>query len=175
VEEERRLFYVGVTRAQTNLTLLRTVMRMRFGKTEISVPSRFLDEIPEMLLDTENKAGAGSGAHRGSNWNQYEKKESRWGEKSKRGGDFDDFDLDQDEAPKLGSKSAQSKFSVDADYSSQLDDGELTVGDRVSHAKFGEGVVESLSGLGLSRKATVRFRAFGVKQLLVSLAKLQKK
>lgn len=165
IEEERRLFYVGVTRAREELFLLRTRFRMRYGRSEMARPSRFLGEIPPDLLqgpldDAFLRATA-----------PHVRSPSAFS--SKR---------DDEPAPLPARRqghpvpepfaSANRDGDIDDD-SSQLESSELEVGARVHHAKFGDGVVEEISGQGLSTKARVRFRS-GSRLLLLAYAQLKR-
>ncbi|MBI3831334.1 MAG: UvrD-helicase domain-containing protein [Planctomycetes bacterium] len=189
VEEERRLFYVGVTRARERLYLLRAKYRMRFGKTDLSVPSRFLDEIPEKLLEVTDRAKGSwdDSSMFGSSFSGREKQ--AWGKPKPKQGSYEEFEHELGEFAQAhaGSKDESSKAkakglaefarTVSGGYSSensQIDEDTFEVGDRVSHALFGDGTVEQVSGSGLSAKVKVHFRKVGPKLLLLSLAKLKK-
>lgn len=184
VEEERRLFYVGVTRARERLYLFRAKYRMRFGKTDIAVPSRFLDEIPESLLDVTDRAKDAWGDSSMFGSGNYGRDKGK-----PKPGSFEAFERELDEftdaysrKPEDGSKGkarALAEFARGlsggfSDEHSQLDEANFEVGDRVSHALFGEGTVEQVSGSGISAKVKVHFRKVGPKLLLLSLAKLKK-
>ncbi|MCW8131992.1 MAG: UvrD-helicase domain-containing protein [Planctomycetota bacterium] len=186
VEEERRLFYVGVTRARERLYLFRTKFRMRFGKTDMAVPSRFLDEIPEKLLDVTDRA---KDAWSDSMFGGFSYGRDKGPAKPKRDS-YEAFERELDEFSEAYKKksdgASQHKARALADFArglggggfssenSQIDEETFEVGDRVSHALFGEGTVEQVSGSGLSAKVKVHFRKVGPKLLLLSLAKLKK-
>lgn len=174
LEEERRLFYVGVTRAREELFLYRALRRNRFGRFEAAVPSRFLDEVPAELLKTDDRAR--------SAWaDDFSDFDRRPGRKRKAASDFAEFEAALDDfaaprkrkqAPELAEIEDEGGRTIDVSFS-QLDES-LEVGDRVQHATFGIGTVEALSGSGLSAKVKVHFRTAGPKLLLMSLAKLKK-
>ena len=183
LEEERRLFYVGATRAKERLFLLMVRRRLRFGKYEIAIPSRFLEEIPEKLLEETNRAGD---AWEGGNFLLGDRARSSFSGgsgRSRPGAAFEALDRELDEfeaagAPRKKSRglaqyaaSAKEGFS---DEFNQLNDTGFEIGDRVKHASFGEGTVEAIQGLGLSAKVNVHFREHGPKWLLLSIAKLRK-
>jgi len=188
IQEERRLFYVGVTRAQKRLCLTYAKTRMRFGRTEFSVPSPFIDEIPENLVEFVNKApssyGTGSGVY---GERQYRgEKASGWAPKSSggwgRGGNYGrsaSEDSGSDDGPRFTKQAEDAmvakalRTAQDADEN-QVAQTVLEAGDRVRHEVFGDGVIEQLQGVGLSAKVQVRFKKAGVKLLLLSLARLQK-
>ena len=178
-EEERRLFYVGATRAKERLFLLMVRRRLRFGKYEVSIPSRFLDEIPENLIEETDRAGAGWDS---GNFQLGNRVRSSFGGNRGRirpGAAFEELDeFDATSAPgKKGRGLAQYAASAQEhsnDDFSQLNDTAFEIGDRVKHASFGEGSVEAIQGLGLSAKVQVHFREHGPKWLMLSIAKLRK-
>jgi DNA helicase-2/ATP-dependent DNA helicase PcrA len=144
LEEERRLCYVGLTRAEQRLYLCHAWSRMMFGATDYRPPSRFLEEIPEELVQpagegVTNRRRQGSlGAHRDAVVAAALRRES---------------------AP-AGARGAE-----------QLG---LRVGDDVRHERFGEGVIVDINGSGDKAEARVRFRDAGEKTLLLSWAPLER-
>jgi len=185
VEEERRLVYVGLTRAREQLYVLRAKMRRRFGKTELSMPSRFLREIPEMLLLQEDRGDP--------DWKHSLAETAVIPEQPVLKGPRDDsfqaferevssaFSDEQEVRPRRQSSSRRRDPALQTVVDKLLDVGEsqdappeFEVGDRVRHATFGAGTVEAVSGSGLSAKVKVHFREAGPRLLLLSLAKLEK-
>jgi len=179
VEEERRLVYVGITRAKEKLYISRAQFRRRFGKGDITQPSRFLNEIPEKLLDTHDRS------------------QPRWSDSGgsdlpKRGiprleSEADPFaDFEREVETKFGDEQAQPRRAssrrkdlalqtvvdrlLDVSDSQEESTAAFDVGDRVRHGDFGDGIVESISGSGLSAKIRVQFRNVGPKLLLLSFA-----
>jgi DNA helicase-2/ATP-dependent DNA helicase PcrA len=153
IEEERRLAYVGITRARERLYLSCAWSRMLFGSTQYNPPSRFLDEIPAHLVTEQ---GAGRRRRRGS-----------YGEGATWGGGRGGYSSapaterrPQDPAPVRRGSGAD-----------QLG---LRTGDGVRHPKFGEGVILDLRGQGDKTEATVRFVDVGEKVLLLAWAPLEK-
>ncbi len=144
LEEERRLCYVGITRAQERLYLCHAWSRTLFGATEYFPPSRFLEEIPEELVHALGvQRGGGIGAHR----------EAVVSAALREGG-----------AARLpGPAGARGAESVG-----------LKIGDDVGHEAFGEGVVLDIIGAGDRAEAVIRFRDVGEKRLLLAWAPLQK-
>lgn len=140
LEEERRLMYVGVTRAEENLYLTHARRRRVFGQSEFAMPSRFLEEAPRDLL--VGYYGQSSSNDRGSSFARDD-----WGGE-------DDTSHWQDDVqsapsilgrkPKSGSQGLSS-FYDEAPKSFKI---EFKVGDRVKHAKFGEGKVTQVLGSG---------------------------
>jgi len=155
LEEERRLCYVGITRARERLYLTNAWSRTLFGSTQYNPPSRFLDEIPSQLL----QAAEGS-------------RDSR----RRRGGDFGwsgsastagmGRDRIVDAALRAGQQPRPSPSGAD-----QLG---LRVGDDVRHTKWGDGVILDIIGEGDKAEAVVRFPSVGEKRLLLSWAPLEK-
>ena len=154
LEEERRLFYVGITRAQTKLFLSKTQMRYRFGESVFASGSRFLAEIGEDKLEViEARSGQASlllGRRRGV-----------------------------PHRPKIVSERApvrEEKFFADEspDYENDTQESfEIKQGTAVRHEMFGKGKVIRVTGKGDTMKAVVDFDDYGVKNLLVKFARLR--
>ncbi|MEY2447315.1 MAG: ATP-dependent helicase UvrD/PcrA [Acidimicrobiaceae bacterium] len=152
LEEERRLAYVGITRARERLYLTNTWSRMLYGSTQYNPPSRFLDEIPAELLNhaegsretrTRQRETFGSGA---------------WGSSVHR---------NREEIVERALR-PQGPVKHGAEVLG------LRVGDDVRHAKWGEGVIIDIEGQDEKAEATVRFPDIGEKRLLLSWAPLEK-
>jgi DNA helicase-2/ATP-dependent DNA helicase PcrA len=163
LEEERRLAYVGLTRARRRLYLSHAWSRTLFGGTQYNPPSRFLDEIPESLVrDVEGHRRASRSGRtygRGSG--------SGFGSGSGSGGGLRvaaGRDRIVDNA--LKSRPAPSRSGAESLG--------LKVGDDVRHKVFGEGVILDMSGRADKTEALVRFRDAGEKRLLLSWAPLEK-
>jgi DNA helicase-2/ATP-dependent DNA helicase PcrA len=149
LEEERRLCYVGITRAEQRLYLCHAWSRMMFGSTDYRPPSRFLDEIPAelmMLIGEEEKRGKGLGRHRDSVVAHAMRRQT----------------------PAASERPAQ-QSAAGAHGAEQIG---LRVGDDVSHERFGEGVIVDIEGSGDKAEAIVRFRDVGEKRLLLVWAPL---
>ncbi len=155
LEEERRLCYVGMTRAQTQLVLTSAARRRVFGEYQSTEPSRFLDEIPAELV--EKIAPAYASPYQGSfSHSHYEFRTNPYGRKGGRGGG-----RSREESPAYDYENEdQSMFGV-------------RPGMRVRHAQFGVGNVISVEEHNDDQKITVRFNAVGVKKLLAKYAKLE--
>ena len=153
IEEERRLCYVGMTRAQSRLVLTSAARRRVFGEYQSTEPSRFLDEIPAELVDriapSFSSPYQGTFAH-----SHYEFRTNPYGRKG-RGGR-----VRETEAAYAYEDEDQSLFG-------------LRPGMRVRHAQFGVGSVISVEDHNDDQKITVRFNTVGVKKLLARYAKLQ--
>ena len=152
LEEERRLCYVGITRARERLYLCHAWSRMLFGATDYYPPSRFLSEIPEELTHV-----LGAGAERGRRTSS---------------GRRDPVEHRQAVA-EAAMRPAPSAPSGPTGARGAEGMG-LRVGDDVSHDKFGEGVILELVGDGDKAEAVVHFRDVGEKRLLLAWAPLEK-
>jgi superfamily I DNA/RNA helicase len=162
LEEERRLAYVGLTRAQERLYISSAWSRMIFGSTQYNPPSRFLDEIPSELV-TEvggRKRGQGSSGWRSS---PRPSSDDTNGRIFGAGGGRERI---VESAIRAGQRTEPRSTGAEALG--------LKVGDDVRHQKFGEGVIIDIVGAGDKAEARVRFREAGEKQLLLSWAPLEK-
>lgn len=157
LEEERRLCYVGMTRAKKRLVLTCARQRMLRGEMQVHKLSRFAEEIPKELLDE------GPGMFDFS----YRKKEP-----------FEDMPVrPASSASPVGKthRPAPVKAFNPNDYKvvkpSNLD---FDIGDRVKHRKFGEGTVKNIEDGGRDFEVTIDFDKFGTKRMFASFAKLEK-
>jgi DNA helicase-2/ATP-dependent DNA helicase PcrA len=171
LEEERRLCYVGITRAMERLYLTHTWSRSLFGSTQYNPPSRFLGEIPEAL---QRRVGeqTGGGRRRSSDGGA-DPEGRRWGGSSdhrervvaaalRDAGRY----REAEEAGRRASGGAAVPGARGAEHAG------LRIGDDVSHEKFGEGVIIDMRGEGDKAEARVRFRGVGEKTLLLAWAPL---
>ncbi len=161
LEEERRLAYVGITRARELLHVSSAWSRMIFGSTQYNPPSRFLDEIPSGLITEIDGKAKGSSS---SGWRSS-------GSGSAFGSDTD--------GRVWGGRQRVVESAIRAGRatpppSSGAEKLGLRVGDDVRHQKWGEGVILELDGAGDKTEAVVRFPAVGEKRLLLSWAPLEK-
>jgi DNA helicase-2/ATP-dependent DNA helicase PcrA len=154
LEEERRLAYVGITRARERLYLSHAWSRTLYGSTQYNPPSRFLDEIPDELVTQVE--GSRRGSRRGSSFGS--------GSSSRRG---DAWDSHRDEV-------VERALAASPPTPSGADQLGLAVGDDVRHATFGDGVIQRIEGTGDKAVAVVHFAGVGEKQLLLSWAPLEK-
>lgn len=170
-QEERRLFYVGITRARKRLYLSLAMTRAQFGEVTVAMPSRFLQEIPNELLnwrqspgDVNSRGGTQSralNARRGSG--------SGFGGSGKRYGD-DLVPLSRRE-PNGNLERFANKIPAKVRDNGDM---ELAPGDRIKHDDFGEGRVDAVTGEGAKRVAHVRFDKAGPKKLLIKIAPIEK-
>jgi len=166
-QEERRLFYVGITRARKRLFITLAMTRAQFGEVTVAMPSRFLQEIPAELLhwrqspgDVNSRGGTQSralNARRGSNG-------------------FGPKPLGRSESAGFGPKSTSLDKFTNRVTARVRDNGdlELAPGDRIRHDDFGEGRVDAVTGEGAKRIAHVRFDSAGAKKLLIKIAPIEK-
>ena len=147
--EERRLFYVGITRAKEKLYLSLAMTRSLYGESDATTPSRYLQEVPAQLIDWR-RSGAGAGAPKRYTPSIAESQGYRSVDK-----------------PKTEWKGAITSV--------RNNDGlQLAVGDKVKHDAFGTGKVIAVQGEGSKQTAEINFGSAGVKRLLVKVAPIQK-
>jgi DNA helicase-2/ATP-dependent DNA helicase PcrA len=153
MEEERRLFYVGMTRAKERLFLSRAEERSTFGVGRANLPSRFLDELPMELMQFEETRGRTQSLF---------SKETQW-----------KYHSDQTETM-ADSLSQENSTPVGEDMALSPEDFfPLHVGMRVRHPKFGEGRVKSVEGMNVDQKVLILFQSVGAKRLKVKYANLE--
>ncbi|MDJ0383386.1 ATP-dependent DNA helicase [Streptomyces sp. G-G2] len=163
LEEERRLAYVGITRARERLYLTRSSMRSAWGTPSYNPPSRFLEEIPEQYLQWKRTgAQKPAGPMRSSS-----------GSRSGGGGTSSSFGT----SPESFLSSARSKAGASGFATRRTTDKPvvtLLVGDRVTHDQFGLGTVMEVKGIGADAQATIDFGDDKPKRLLLRYAPVQK-
>jgi DNA helicase II / ATP-dependent DNA helicase PcrA len=161
LEEERRLAYVGITRARERLFVSHAWSRMLWGATQYNPPSRFLDEIPSELVSVVDPGGRTPG--RASLRSSY---------RSDGGGRREGFvatgDAGRDRIVDQAMRAGQRPATTGAERLG------LRIGDDVRHVKFGEGVILGIEGSGDKAEAIVRFGDFGEKRLLLSWSPLER-
>ncbi|WP_122818532.1 DNA helicase PcrA [Nocardioides pantholopis] len=157
LEEERRLAYVGITRARERLYISRAVVRSAWGAPSHNPASRFLDELPIDLVD----------------WRRTEASQTRWGRPN----------LAEQSGNRLGTPTAAgrrnfSSAALRADAAAKAKPGRevpsLEPGDRVLHDSFGMGTVVALEGVADKAVASIDFGSEGVKRLLLRYAPVEK-
>jgi DNA helicase-2/ATP-dependent DNA helicase PcrA len=159
LEEERRLFYVAVTRAENKLNLSYATSRFKFGTLISCEPSRFLDEIDAQYLELDFTAKPVSTGI------SYTDERAAWGRNT------DTFS--KPKAPTVKTTSVLAKAHVPSPNFAPSDTSNLQVGMEVEHERFGFGKVISLEGNKPDIKATIFFKEIGQKQLLLKFAKLR--
>ena len=166
LEEERRLLYVAITRAEKHCILTNAKNRFRYGKMEFDNPSRFIDEIDASLIEGGEEAPESSFGGGRSSYGGY-------GSEGGYGGRLP-WDRDRSGYGRgyQNAKPVASQFMADpkpAFASSAA--GSLSEGCRIEHQRFGIGTVLKIEGTGENTKATVEFQNAGTKQLLLKFAK----
>jgi DNA helicase-2/ATP-dependent DNA helicase PcrA len=151
LEEERRLFYVAITRAEKKLTLSYATSRYQWGNLRSCEKSRFLDEIDPQYVNFKFSAGPGPAAD--SPFQHV-------------------FERRSNLIPAPARKVAATNYVAPADFKPS-DTSNLQAGQRVEHPKFGFGLVSTLETVQGTTKATIRFDEVGEKTLLLSFAKLR--
>ncbi len=160
LEEERRLAYVGVTRARERLYLTNAWSRTLFGQSQYNPESRFLKEIPEHLIDRrEGEARSRSAARYGSRQQQ----------------------ADRASHTVIGLPGREREMVPARDWTPPSPEGvpkrnapSIAAGDTVVHERWGEGVVITVSGVGEGAEATISFSDVGEKRVLLAYAPLTK-
>ena len=148
LEEERRLFYVAVTRAEKLLSLSFANTRYRFGNLQFCDPSRFINEVPRDVLAVRNQGNSPSSSQPSAAKSTYK--------------------VPQKTTIRRKAPVQQSDPSFVPDDTSTLQQGQ-----RVLHQRFGEGEVLSIEAHGRDRAARVHFARVGEKKLILKFAKLQ--
>jgi len=154
-EEERRLFYVAITRAEKQLYFSHSKMRYRFGEENRQMRSRFLDEVDPGVVRTE------TGATIKQNKNRFSAEEARGSS---------DTTVEYDwKKPKQTKKPSNTSL----DYETQYDDDPYQAGVTVMHPTFGPGKILQRTGSGKDAKVVVFFKSRGQKTLMLRAAKLK--
>lgn len=170
MEEERRLFYVALTRARKSVTLTCAQTRYRFGSLQFCEDSRFLEEIPAKFLNITQKASEGRGSFARHSDDDGAAFRSRL--RPLRSTPTSSVPT-QTRTTLQRKPQVKTKSEVQLDQVGQLAANEqLQPGVRVYHSKFGYGNVVSVDGVGPDAKAQVKFETVGLKTLLLKFAKL---
>lgn len=163
LEEERRLAYVGITRAKKKLYLISSQQRMLYGQTSRNMPSRFLREIPSSVIDDQSVVARRStgftSAH--SSFSSGARGGSSYTSSSKIG------------SARQSSNSAH-KFGQ-AGNAAQKSNVDYKVGDTVSHKSFGTGTILTITPMGGDMLLEVAFDKAGTKKMMANYARLEKK
>ncbi|GAB2814755.1 DNA helicase PcrA [Alpinimonas psychrophila] len=177
--EERRLFYVGITRARQRLFISLAMSRAQFGQTNSALPSRYLQEIPAELMDWRqspgNGAGFGSDGRGLSGSGRFGAGSGGYG-RSGTSSESNGWGTTEG-----GWNSLEAAPRPKAEWANRItnkvrDNGdlELAAGDRIRHADFGDGSVSQVTGEGAKRVAHVKFDVAGAKKLLIKIAPIEK-
>lgn len=156
MEEERRLAYVGITRAEEELFLTRALMRTLYGQTKMNAPSRFIEEIPEHLIQPEGIVQQRLAARNG-------RVDSRAAQPQQRAG----------VVPMRSTQTMGGASAVKAEGGAEALD--WKAGDKAEHGKWGIGTVVSIKGSGQDLELTIAFpNPTGLKKLLAKFAPIKK-
>jgi DNA helicase II / ATP-dependent DNA helicase PcrA len=166
--EERRLFYVGLTRAKDLLFLSHAFRRTTWGDSSVSVPSRFLNDIPEALID-----GSTAGLRRRQSIDRvsmWDTDDTSWARPAvtQRNTGYDRDTVEPSRLPTPYSRRPVEEVARPRPAAAQY-----KTGQRVRHAKFGEGTVIESKLTGQDEEVSVAFPGLGVKRLAASFAKLE--
>lgn len=168
--EERRLFYVGITRARRRLFISLAMTRAQFGEVNVAMPSRYLQEIPAELIDW--KQSPGMATSRGGTQPRAlnaRREGGGYGSRSRSSSGFEDPALPPPPRPKTQwANTVTGQVRDNGDL-------ELAFGDRIRHTDFGDGRVTGVTGEGRKRIAEVQFDGpAGRKRLLIKIAPIEK-
>ena len=173
MEEERRLAYVGITRAMNRLFISHAWSRMLYGNTQYNPPSRFLDEIPSELIESK-----GNTTGRSSYGRQSYRPERGYGDPPpyrRRGGSDGGGSTDSGAADEHRERVVEAALRAsNQPQPANSQELGLRVGDDVAHPAFGEGVIIDISGTGEKAEAVINFAGYGQKHLALAWAPLKK-
>ncbi len=188
IEEERRLCYVGMTRAMDTLVITRAVYRRRYGTDlpEASIPSRFLEEIPAQLVEelggsrraASSRAGAPASHDQDTHYSYEDEDQSvSWAGRQKRrapaaaysGKSYNSIENIAEFFASRGKKFSLPKLPIEEPKGKKG----FRPGQKVRHPKYGEGTVYQREGDGEEAKITVQFPRFGLKKLVEKYAQLE--
>ncbi len=171
LEEERRLFYVAITRAETKLIMSYAESRYRWGSLTMCEPSRFIDEInPDLIEKTKKASFRGATIKEEHPYNPFgPARGSSWG--SSRQTTIYSSRTAYSAKPTYEPKTPTEPKAPVTDFVF-VDPEVIEVGQRVLHQKFGQGTVKTVEGTGPNKKAAVVFDDCGLKNLMLKFAKL---
>ncbi len=162
LEEERRLFYVALTRAEKAVAISFATSRYRWGKLIDCEPSRFIEELDENFVDLKFAAGPAMGQDKEFEFSFDSKPKSSQGNQAKP----------KPKLPPKGAPKNLKKLSQSGSKEGNALELDLSTGAKVIHERFGLGVITQLEGEGLNQKASIKFD-IGEKKLLLRFAKLK--
>jgi DNA helicase-2/ATP-dependent DNA helicase PcrA len=165
LEEERRLFYVAITRAKAKLWLTYANNRYRFGNLTQNDPSRFIDELPDERLD-KSFAGGNMRNNQTNNWNAFDKPKYEFTNKKKE-------PVKEKPAYLVSTPVIKIKEHVPSADFAPSDTSNLQTGQKIEHQKFGFGEVIKMEGAAHNPVATVKFEHNGEKKIMLNYAKLK--
>lgn len=165
MEEERRLAYVGITRAKKKLYLSRALSRMQFGRTSMNPPSRFIGEIPSNLLDIQDSTVSSFSSFKPKSQNYY----------GNAGYDsFSGYNNQHSNSENYTAKIPDLGIIQPDNIKTEDSCAEFRKGDSVMHKKFGRGLIIGVQPLGNDILLEVAFDTVGTKKLMKKMARLEK-
>jgi len=175
LEEERRLCYVGITRAKNNLYMTCAKKRTMFGSTTCNKVSRFIEEIPKEMLDGYEEIEVSGKAH------SFEDKGYSWEYGNAKGGKVTSYKVNSNQMgnslekniKEFNFKTPESFLSKIAGKATSADLSKYKVGQRVYHKKFGEGTISIIEQEGEDLKVDINFDKVGHKRLMAKFAGLE--
>ena len=183
LEEERRLMYVAITRARQRLYMSFSQTRLLHGQTRYNLKSRFIDELPEADLKWLTARGRGRNDAYG---NGYDAGQAGAGQGAGYGGGYGGGRFGGQRSSNFPSRAVPTRASNFAGSGTWREEGEgelvsrsaprdarFRIGQGVSHARFGEGVVTGIEGSGEDARVQVKFAHYGSKWLALAIAKLE--
>ncbi len=179
--EERRLFYVGITRARRRLYLSLAMTRAQFGDVSVAMPSRYLQEIPPELIDWRQSPGMAN-SRGGSQPRALNARRDSVGSRPSFSGGGSGYGFsDRGPSATALARAAKNAERPKTEWANKVtstvrDNGDLklAVGDRIRHVDFGDGRVSSVTDNGAKSVAEVQFDTAGRKRLLVKIAPIEK-
>lgn len=172
LEEERRLFYVALTRAEHQAYLTYAQSRYRWGKLTDAEPSRFIEEIDDQYLEYINPMDRGGYTYKPTIdldiFGDIDKSKLRL---SKPVAGIPPKTYGEEPSPSATIRKLK-PVSAPAPAASNLFDSKLAVGNVVMHERFGKGEIINMEGVGADKKAEIKFEVGGIKKLLLRFAKL---
>ena len=166
LEEERRLAYVGITRAKRELYLTGAAQRMLFGRTTRNRPSRFVREIPGELMKTEDETERFGSYHSG--YGERTGYGSGYGYGARQTTVYQPNKLGSSPAPAPAAPRPRPAVPAAEPFT-------LKTGDRVYHKTFGEGSILKIEPMGGDHLLTIHFDKVGAKRLMATFARLEKR
>ncbi|MCU1546719.1 MAG: ATP-dependent helicase PcrA [Homoserinimonas sp.] len=177
--EERRLFYVGITRARRRLYLSLAMTRAQFGDVNVAMPSRYLQEIPPELIDWRQSPGMANSRGGTQPRALNVRRDSAAGAGAASGGSG--YSYSGGPSATALARAARNADKPKTEWANKVtgtvrDNGDLrlAVGDRIRHDDFGDGRVSSVTENGAKSVAEVQFDTAGRKRLLVKIAPIVK-
>jgi DNA helicase II / ATP-dependent DNA helicase PcrA len=165
LEEERRLFYVAITRAKQKLWLTYANNRYRFGNLTQNEPSRFIDELPEERID-KAFAGGNMRNNQTNHWNAFDKPKYQFGGNRTE-------TRSEKPAYLVSTPVIKIKEHIPSPDFAPSDTSNLQTGQKIEHQKFGFGEVIKMEGAAHNPVATVKFENNGEKKIMLNYAKLR--